>query len=129
MGWVRISPNSSSTLDIAIKKDLVPESKKFAWWAWISGNKLQAENMEIVDHLANEDTWNIDNTCGWIFNSKPSNILPNVCEFNNATATPTPKPTQKSNGNSCKPPAGGCFAVHGYGWDWDPDKCKCVEAN
>ncbi len=129
LGWVRISPGSSSVVEIAIKAELVPDNKKFAWWTWISGYELEPMNMEIVDHLDDEATWNVDNTCGWIFNSKPSKMLPNICKFENSNATPTLDPTQRSKGNSCKPPAGGCFAAHGYGWDWDPDKCKCIEAN
>lgn len=131
--WVRLSPVDPSAIEFAFKTDLLPANKVFAWWAWTSIGALDAAKMEIVDLLQDSSTWQIDNTCAWIFNGKPTNLLANICPFAYPTAVPTITPTPQVIGcvirtdewcNEQADPQHG-----GFPWWFDEVTCKCMPTN
>jgi hypothetical protein len=133
LAWVRLSPVDPSAIEFAFKTDLLPANKVFAWWAWTSIGSLDAAKMEIVDLLQDTSTWQIDNTCAWIFNGKPTNLLANICPFAYPTAVPTITPTPQVIGcvirtdewcNQQADPNGG-----GFPWWFDEVTCKCMPTN
>lgn len=121
LAWTRISPTEPSSIEFAFKTDLVPSSKIFAWWAWTSIGTLDPAKMELVDLVKDDSTWNLDNTCAWIFNAKPTNLLTNICAFNYPTPVPTITPTPES-GPQCPP---------GWYWGWYPfgGYYTCIDPN
>jgi hypothetical protein len=139
LAWVRISPNEPSSIEFAFKTDLVPSSKIFAWWAWTSLGTFDPAKIELVDSAKDNTSWNLDNTCAWIFNAKPTNMLVNICPFSYPTAVPTITPTPSPLGcgpdeykdpgtgrcNSCSvPPSIDCkILLNDPGALWF--QCKC----
>ncbi len=128
LAWVRISPTEPSSIEFAFKTDLVPQSKIFAWWAWTSLGTIDPAKMELVDLVKDASAWNIDNTCAWIFNAKPTNLLTNICAFSYPTAVPTITPTPQPN--ACVEPnyPGYCKTL-GPGWVWYEPWCSCTLFN
>lgn len=132
LAWVRISPEDGATIEFAFKTDILPENQIFAWWAWTVLGNLEPVNMEIVDSLADTASWQMDNTCSWIFNGRPSNMLVNICDYVVPTATPEPTvyyaPSSPNNtpAPSCVEPPGGCGAL-GPGWIFY--NCQCTLFN
>ncbi len=129
LAWARIDPAAGATVEFAFKPSLLPKNQVFAWWAWSGQGKVGPQMIEMVDSQSEADLWQVDNTCGWIFNAKPSHMLVNICDFVVPTATPLPTPTprpQQQPGNSCVEPPGGCAAL-GPGWIFY--KCECVLFN
>jgi hypothetical protein len=135
LAWVRIDPTDGSSVEFAFKPSFLPANQKFAWWVWTSKSRLDPAAMEFVDSMQNNTAWYMDNTCGWIFNANPSNILVNICPFSYPTATPTVTPTRAPNrapsaNNSCTEPnfPGYCSTL-GPGWIWYEPYCKCTLFN
>ncbi len=139
LAWVRISPTDPSAIEIAFKTSLVPSTKIFAWWAWTSLGALDPAKMELVDLMKDDSTWNLDNTCAWIFNAKPTNLLSNICAFSYPTAVPTITPTVSVQGcpvgtyldvgvcRTCAiPPVAGCPSSAAT---WNPSSCRCENIN
>lgn len=138
LAWARVSPANGATIEIAFKDDLMPANGVYAWWVWTSLGGFDPARMEIVDALNPEETWLMDNTCGWIFGAKPSSILRNLCEIITPTPTPTPIPTAAQVNNpqptSCPyydlvPGVQYCTKQMGYSSYWDNQKCKCLPLN
>jgi len=75
-------------------------------------NGIEPSKVEFVDSLSESSLWMTDNTCGWIFNGKPTNILVNICEFVMPTATPAPTAQPQSGEGIVCPP--------GEVWGWYP---------
>lgn len=112
LAWVRISPEDSASVEFAFKTEILPENRMFAWWAWTILGELDPQMMEIVDSLTTTSSSQMDNTCSWIFNGKPTNLLKNICDFEIPSTTPVPTPTpQQSEGVVCPP---------GEVWGWYP---------
>jgi hypothetical protein len=124
LAWVRLSPVDPSAIEFAFKADLLPANKVFAWWAWTSIGALDAGKMEIVDLMQDTSTWQIDNTCAWIFNGKPTNLLANICPFVLPTAIPTNAPTPEP-GAVCQEPSPPCSKTCGSACYWVTDGCFC----
>jgi hypothetical protein len=89
LAWQRISPDDAASIEIAFKPSLLAANGVFAWWAWTSLGGLKPANMEVVDMLDDSTAWKMDNTCSWIFNGKPSDMLANICAFEYPTPVPT----------------------------------------
>lgn len=127
LAWARIDPENGAGIEFAFKPSLLPENQVFAWWTWTMLQTSVPQELELVDSQSESTVWKMDNTCGWIYNSKPSRMLANICEFTVPTATPEPTPTPRSApGNSCVEPPGGCAAL-GPGWIFY--ECQCVLFN
>ncbi len=125
LAWVRLSPVDPSAIEFAFKPDLLPANNVFAWWAWTSIGALDPGKMEIVDLMQDTSTWQIDNTCAWIFNGKPTNLLVNICNF--ITPTPTLLPTQPHSSGGTGPT--GCITTPTLCMSpkvWSPCACGCV---
>jgi hypothetical protein len=91
LAWSRISPKNSNIIEFAFKASVLPNQKVFGWWPWVGLQPLTAEKFELVDRAEDGTTWNIDNSCSWIFGTKPkSNQLLNLCAVIEPTATPAP---------------------------------------
>jgi len=129
LAWVRLSPVDPSAIEFAFKADLLPANKVFAWWAWTSIGALDAGKMEIVDLLQDTSTWQIDNTCAWIFNGKPTSLLANICPYVLPTPIPTSTPigcvvhTDEWCNLNADPQQGG------FPWWFDEVTCKCMPTN
>ncbi len=132
LAWVRVDPEDGASIEFAFKTDFLPENQIFAWWAWTVLGGLDPVKMEIVDNLSDTASWQMDNTCSWIFNGRPSRMIVNICDYFVPTATPEPTPTPSSSHNSpasappCVEPPGGCGAL-GPGWIFY--NCECVLFN
>lgn len=128
LAWARIDPATGVAVEFAFKPSLLPKNQVFAWWAWSGQGKVGPHMIEMVDSQNEAALWQVDNTCGWIFNAKPSRMLVNICDFVVPTATPLPTPTPQPQKpvNSCVEPPGGCAAL-GPGWIFF--KCRCVLFN
>lgn len=123
LAWVRVSPTDGASIEFAFKNTLLPSNQVFAWWAWTAQGNLDPAKMEFVDSLSEIDLWRIDNTCSWIYNGRPTNILTNICDFVMPTAIPSPTPTlQASQGHNCPP---------GEVWAWYPpgNRYMCLDPN
>ena len=103
LAWVRLNNSKGIAIEFAFKPSFVPANQVFAWWGWTSlGAGLNPAGMEVVDLQQNTATWNLDNTCAWIFNAKPTNLLINICPFAYPTAVPTATPASEA-GAQCPP--------------------------
>lgn len=120
LAWVRLSPKEPNIIEFAIKSSLLPNPKEFGWWAWAGLDKLTAASFEPVDRDTDNETWNLDNTCSWIWGTKPKpGQLANLCSVVEPTATPT---------EIVGVPSGGCPAGPHYcrlGFYWDEASCSC----
>ena len=93
LAWVRISPTDSDTIEFAFKSNLLHNPNVFGWWAWTGTANVSPAKFELVDSEQNDSTWDVDNTCSWIFGAKPkANQLLNLCAVVQPTATPTNTP-------------------------------------
>ncbi|KAF0108919.1 MAG: Uncharacterized protein FD147_2339 [Chloroflexi bacterium] len=133
LAWARINPADGASVEFAFKPIILSHDQKFAWWAWTALGGLDPAGMEIVDSLQNSAAWKFDNTCGWIFNGKPSNLLTNICKIIVPTATPVPTSTPKFIGCVTKTDAQ-CNAEAnpqqgGFPWWWDAVNCRCMPTN
>jgi hypothetical protein len=72
MAWTRISPKDPNIVEFAVKSSILTNQKKFGWWAWTGLANLTPDKFELVDHDQDPQTWNIDNTCGWIYGENPA---------------------------------------------------------
>lgn len=119
LAWVRIDQFNRSNIEFAFKPSLVPENKLFAWWTWAALGKINPQKMEMIDSQIDDTLWEIDNTCGWIFNGKPTNMLVNICDFVVPTATPSPTPTRRPQDAG----SGGSGCPSGYVWSDKYNQC------
>ena len=112
LAWVRLNTSQGISIEFAFKPSLVPANQVFAWWGWTFGAAPDPSKMEVVDLQQNSATWSLDNTCGWIFNAKPTNLQINICPFAYPTAvptiTPTPSPLGCAAGQYQDPGTGQC---------------------
>lgn len=94
MAWARISPNNANTIEFAFKANILSNQNVFGWWAWTTLAPLTPGQFEPVDRVDEATTWNVDNSCSWIFGTTPtSGQLVNLCAVApEPTATPTIKP-------------------------------------
>ena len=121
LAWARISPKDPNIIEFAFKTALLPNPKLFGWWAWAGATILDPAKFEPVDRLADTDTWNLDNTCSWIWGTTPTpGQLANLCLIVQPTPTPTAVPTTVTGG--C--PAGPHFCRIGTYWDEATCSCK-----
>lgn len=96
LAWVRISPKDPNIIEFALKASLLTNPKKFGWWAWTGEANVTPDKFELVDHDQDAQTWDVDNTCSWIYGEKPvPGELANLCII--AQPTPVPTPTNAPN--------------------------------
>ena len=116
MAWSRISPKNANIIEFAFKASVLPNQKVFGWWPWVGLQALTADKFELVDRADETQTWNLDNSCSWIFGTKPKpEQLINLCAV--AEPTPTPEPTS---------PAGTCVVkTCGFLQYFDTNSCSC----
>ena len=130
--WVRVDPMNGASIEFAFKSRLLPNNQVFAWWAWTSLGRFEPAKMEFVDSFSESEFWKVDNTCSWIFNGKPTNILVNICEFvvptptPTATAIPASVPQVNSVPGICQP-VNCAWNQYNYNqpWWWDYSTCSC----
>ena len=129
LAWVRIDPEDAASVEFAFKPSFLPENQYFAWWAGSMLGAFDAGKMELVDRLDDHSTWNMDNTCGWIFNGKPSNKIVNICAFIVATATPMQNSSVDESSSSSPSTSPTC--PPGEVWSWYPwgKKWMCLDPN
>lgn len=119
LAWVRLSPTSEDTIEFAFKADMLTNQEVFGWWSWAGLTDLEPQKFELVDRAEDATTWNVDNSCSWIFGTKPtSGQLVNLC--NVAQATPTVTPT-----NSPDMPPGCQVTQCRLGFYFDTKLCSC----
>ncbi len=94
LAWSRISPKNPNNIEFAFKASVLPNQKVFGWWPWVGLQPLTADKFELVDRADETQTWNVDNSCSWIFGTKPKpEQLINLCAV--AEPTPSPEPTSQ----------------------------------
>jgi hypothetical protein len=132
LAWVRLNTSKGMAIEFAFKPNLVPSNQVFAWWSWTFGAAPDPAKMEVADLQQNTATWNLDNTCGWIFNAKPTNLQINICPFAYPTAVPTITPTPQVAG-CVQQSDSWCQAQHPtdppHSWQWDAATCSCIPIN
>jgi len=132
LAWVRLNNSNGLDVEFAFKPSFVPANQVFAWWGWTFGAAPEPAKMEVVDLQQNASTWNLDNTCAWIFNAKPTNLLINICPFAYPTAVPTITPTPQPGG-CVQQSDSWCQAQHPTDppgtWEWNETLCKCTQIN
>ena len=136
LAWARINPENGESVEFAFKPDLLPENQVFVWWAWATLKPVSPIDMELVDIQKDTESWEIDNTCGKIFNGKPSKMIVNICEFVIPTATPIPTDVPSSSSGSSNPSVCvpiDCQAAHPGdpigSWEWNSGTCSCQAIN
>ena len=118
LAWSRISPKNENIIEIAFKANVLPNQKVFGWWPWVGLQPLTADMFELVDRADETQTWNVDNSCSWIFGTKPKkNQLLNLCSVVEPTATPEPV---IPNGSTCV-----VRKCPGFLQYFDIDSCSC----
>ena len=105
--WVRLDPNSPTTVQIAVKRSLVGNPSTFLWSAWAddqikapylfdyndtftlaeAGSPIKGSSNYPLAKLAQ-----IDNTCREAWGFTPTGKEPGLCKKATATFTPTKKP-------------------------------------
>jgi len=132
LAWVRLNTSKGIAIEFAFKSSLVPANQVFAWWGWTFGESPDPAKMEVVDLLQNTTSWKMDNTCGWIFNAKPTSLQINICPFAYPTAVPTITPTPEVVG-CVQQSDSWCQAQHPTdppgSWYWDSASCSCKPWN
>ncbi len=136
LAWARINPENGASVEFAFKPSLLPENQVFVWWAWTALKEISPVEMELVDSKVDTESWKLDNTCGKIFNGKPSKMIVNICEFIIPTATPLPT-TAPSTSSGPSNPSGcvpiDCQAAHPGdppgSWEWNAASCSCTAIN
>lgn len=117
LAWVRVSPKDSTIVEFAVKASILGEAKTFAWWSWTGIQKLSPAQFEVVDRLQDADAWNMDNSCSWIYGTKPEEgQVANLCAIVKPTPTPTLPPNEAT---TC--PVKPCPILS----FWDPATCTC----
>ena len=134
LAWARIEPLDASNIEIAFKPGLLPANRLFAWWAWSSMGRIDPSQMELVDTQVESEIWQADNTCGWIFNGKPTRMLVNICDFSLPTSTPSPTPTVEAQIGCVIKTDAQCNAEAnpqhgGFPWWFDLASCSCKPTN
>ena len=120
MAWARISPKDNTIIEFALKASLLGDAKTFAWWAWTGLMKLSPADFEIVDRLQDNESWDLDNSCSWIYGLTPEEgQVANLCAIVKPTPTPTNPPPQATQATSC--PVQSC-PIFQY---WDSKSCSC----
>lgn len=118
LAWSRISPKNANNIEFAFKASLLPNQKVFGWWSWVGLQPLTADKFELVDRVEEATTWNVDNSCSWIFGTKPTtDQLLNLCVV--VPPTPTPAPTVADVPAGCK------VTVCRLGFYFDAASCSC----
>ena len=121
LAWVRISPKDGNIIEFAFKASMLPNPKTFGWWAWAGVKDIDPSQFELVDRGSDTGSWNVDNTCSWIWGVKPTpGELANLC--NVVVPTPTPTNVPEVTGGSC--PAGPHYCRLGSYWDSASCSCK-----
>jgi hypothetical protein len=93
LAWARISPKDANTIEFAIKASLLPNPTIFGWWAWTGLGNITPAKFELVDSEQDGQTWNVDNTCSWIYGLTPTaGQLANLCAIVQPTSIPSPTP-------------------------------------
>jgi len=116
LAWVRISPKDPTIIEFALKATVLPNPHVFGWWAWTGIGKLNPAGFEVVDRSQDDQTWDVDNSCSWIFGETPKEgQLANLCTILEPTATPAPT----SVSGSC--PVQTCPFLS----FWDSSTCSC----
>jgi hypothetical protein len=91
LAWVRIPPKDPNVIEFAIKSSILINPKKFGWWAWVGQANLTPDKFELVDHDQDAQSWDLDNTCSWIYGEMPvAGELANLCAVAQPTSTPSP---------------------------------------
>jgi hypothetical protein len=121
LAWSRISPKNTNIIEFAFKASVLPNQKVFGWWPWVGLQPLTSDKFELVDRAEETTTWNVDNSCSWIFGTKPKpEQLVNLCAV--VLPTPTPAPTQPPAPNV---PSGCNVTFCRLGFYFDASSCSC----
>lgn len=119
LAWARVSPKDPTIIEFAVKASILGEAKTFAWWSWTGIQNLNPAQFEVVDRLQDTEAWNMDNSCSWIYGTKPEEgQVANLCAIVKPTPTPTLPPTVNEP-TSC--PVQTCPFLS----FWDQATCTC----
>lgn len=103
--WARVSPTSSSSVEIAFKYSLIGSDNEFMWGAWADQGLVEPGWFDYNDHFSHDEAGSplsgvaqyplkavaeVDNTCRWPLGFTAEGDEPGVCPI---PATPTPTVT------------------------------------
>lgn len=119
--WVRVSPTSSSTVQIAVPRSVIGNPAEFLWGVWADNGPKNPNLFDYDDHFTYRDAGSpisgnqyyplkqvpaIDNTCRRPYGFNPGYRIPNMC-WSGAVTTATPLVPTVKPPCGC-PPAPGC---------------------
>ncbi len=126
--WVRISPNDSNTVEIAVKQSVLGSPKKYLINMWAGTNLLDPALFDLNDHFTHEQAgaadrgfeffypikavYEIDNSCRMAVGFQANGSEPGIC----------PLPQQEQSGEPV-PPGSSC--PEGYVLYCSPNGCVC----
>jgi hypothetical protein len=119
--WVRISPTTASTVQIAVPRIIIGSPKEFLWGVWADNGPRNPNLFDYDDHYTYKDAGSpisgnqyyplqqvaaIDNTCRRPYGFGPGYRIPNMC-WSGAVTSATPFVPTLIPPCGC-PPAPGC---------------------
>jgi hypothetical protein len=131
--WVRLSPTDPNTVEIAVKRSVLGDTKKYLIDMWAGHSMLNPSLFDLNDHFTQEQAGaaepgfklfypikqvaEIDNSCKMAVGFEPTGQEPGLCEIfipHHPGDTPLP--------GLC-PRDPGCY---GCGASWDQKTCQCT---
>jgi hypothetical protein len=115
--WARISPNDPNTVEIAVKRSLLGDPKKYLINMWAGTSLLDPALFDISDHFSHEQAgagdksleyfypiksvFELDNSCRMAVGFQPTGKEAGLC----AESIPeAPSEPQTTGGSACPPP-------------------------
>jgi hypothetical protein len=123
--WVRVSPNDTNTIEIAVKRSLIGNPFAFMVNMWTGHNTLDPSMFDYSDHYTHEQAgaadpvfpnfypiksvYELDNSCRIAVGFQPTGNEPGLCFVPVITDQPGPTgPTCAAYGAACNSAPNGC---------------------
>lgn len=133
--WVRISPNDSNTVEIAVKRAVVGNPARYLVDMWAGHGSLEASLFDYSDHFTHDQAgaadpgfpnfypikalYEIDNSCRMAVGFEPTGYEPGLCP-----ALAPDKPVAQPGG--CTASTRQIIACTFGNGTWDPNTCTCT---
>lgn len=132
--WARLSPNESNIVEIAVKKSVLSDPKKYLINMWAGTSLLDPAIFDINDHFSHEQAgaadrglqvyypikavYEIDNSCRMAVGFQPTGKEPGLCE--------TPASASQDHPQACQATATQVLRCGISGGNWDSASCSCT---
>jgi hypothetical protein len=129
--WMRISPNDPNSVEIAVKKSVLGDSKKYLINMWAGNSLLDPALFDFNDHFSHEqagaadrgleyyypikEVYEIDSSCRMAVGFQPTGKEPGLCEVL----------VPDGDGGYTEPSTGCSLTANSCRYGFDPVNCCC----